>query len=77
MSPIKCYCMLQYAKVRAFTVSELLRKTNRWLKLPLPPPRLGLKGVSAITHGWICQFYWKVDEYLAQIYLVVFLLFVF
>ena len=47
MSLIKFYWMLQNAMVTAFTVSESLRE-NQWMggrggvKLPLPPPRLGL-----------------------------------
>ena len=44
MSLIKCYCMLQNIRVTAFTVSELLRENQKWgVKLPPPPPRLGLK----------------------------------
>ena len=40
MSPIKCYWMLQNARITAFTVSELLRKNQQGIKLS-PPPRLG------------------------------------
>ena len=40
MSLIKCYWMLQNARVTAFTISELLReKQMEKIKL-LPPPRL-------------------------------------
>ena len=35
---IKCYSMLQNARVTAFTVSKLLRKNQQWVKLPPPPP---------------------------------------
>ena len=36
MSRIKFYCMLQNVIVTAFTVSELLRKNQQRVKLPLP-----------------------------------------
>ena len=49
LSPMKCYWILQDARVTAFTVSELLRENHQegWggggVKLPLPsPPRLEL-----------------------------------
>ena len=46
-SLIKCYLMLQNARVTAFTVTELLRENQQGgggVKLPYPhPPRLGLK----------------------------------
>ena len=46
-SLIKCYLMLQNARVTAFTVTELLRGNQQGgggVKLPYPhPPRLGLK----------------------------------
>ena len=35
MSLLKCYWMLQNARVTAFTLSELLRKNQQRLKLPL------------------------------------------
>ena len=39
MSLIKCYWLLQNARVTAFTVSKLLRETNRGGKItPLPHP---------------------------------------
>ena len=41
MSLIKCYWILQNARVIAFTVSELLRENY-----PLPPPRLGLMSLK-------------------------------
>ena len=39
MSLKKCYCMLQNARVTAFSVSELLKENQqgRGLKLPLDP----------------------------------------
>ena len=43
MPLIKCYWMLQNDRVTAFTVSELLREIQQGgVKLPPPPPRLGL-----------------------------------
>ena len=40
---IKCYLMLQYVRVTAFTFSELLRENQQGVKLPPPlSPRLGL-----------------------------------
>ena len=42
-SLIKCYWMLQNGSVTAFTVSELLRKTNSGGKITPSPPRLGLR----------------------------------
>ena len=44
VSLIKCYSILQNARITAFTVSELLReKKEKVVKLrPLPPPRLSL-----------------------------------
>ena len=46
-SLIKCYLILQNARVTAFTVTELLRENQQGgggVKLPYPhPPRLGLK----------------------------------
>ena len=35
---MKCYGILQNARVTAFIVSELLGKTNRGAKIPPPPP---------------------------------------
>ena len=35
--------MLQNARVTAFTVSELLKENQQGVKLPPPPPRLGLR----------------------------------
>ena len=40
---IKCYWMLQNARVTTFTASELLRENQQGVKLPPTPPRLGLK----------------------------------
>ena len=37
MSLIKCYWMLQNARVTAFTISELLRENQLGVDLPLPP----------------------------------------
>ena len=43
MSPIKCYWMLQNARVTAFTVSELLKENQQsGGKITYPTPRLGL-----------------------------------
>ena len=39
---IKCYSMLQNARVIAFSVSQLLWE-NQHGRVKLPPPRLGLK----------------------------------
>ena len=41
MSLVKCYWMLQNARVTAFTVSELLRENHQGAGITLPP-RLGL-----------------------------------
>ena len=46
MSLIKCYRMLQNARVRAFTVSELLWQNQQWgsgKTTPCRPYRLGLR----------------------------------
>ena len=46
MSPIKCYWMLQNARVTAFTVFELLKENQQGIKLPpatTTPSRLGLR----------------------------------
>ena len=48
MSLMKCYWMLQNARVTAFTFSELLGE-NQWGKITPPPPRLGLKTKKVIT----------------------------
>ena len=40
---MKCYQMLQIARNTAFTVSELKRESQQRVKLPITPPRLGLK----------------------------------
>ena len=47
MSLIECYCMLQNSRATAFTVFELLRENQlgEGVKLPCPPPRLGLKAM--------------------------------
>ena len=42
MSIMKCYWMLQNARVTAFTVSELLRENQQGVRGINPPPRLGL-----------------------------------
>ena len=48
MSLLKCYWMLQNARVTAFTISELLRENQQGVKLPpSPPPRLGLRSYEA------------------------------
>ena len=41
-SLIKCYWILQNARVTAFTVSELLRENQQWVKLP-PSPQIKVK----------------------------------
>ena len=47
MSLIKCYWILQNARVKASTVYELLRETQQGGVVKLtPPPRLGLKPYS-------------------------------
>ena len=52
-SPIKCYWILQSARVTPFTVSELLRKNQQGVKLLPSPPRLGLIGiVSKDFYSW-------------------------
>ena len=43
MSLMKCYWMLQNSRVTACTVFELFRENQLWVKLPPPPPGLGLK----------------------------------
>ena len=43
MSLIKSYWFLQNIRVTAYTVSNLLRKNQQGVKLPSPPPRLGLR----------------------------------
>ena len=40
MSLIKCYWMLVNDRVTAFTVSELLRENQQWVKLPLTQIRV-------------------------------------
>ena len=46
MSLIECYWMLQNSRVTAFTVFELCRENQLGgLKLPPPPPRLGLNNL--------------------------------
>ena len=42
MSLIRCYWMLQNARVLAFTVFELLRENQQRSKITPQPPRLGL-----------------------------------
>ena len=51
MSLIKGYCMLQNARVTAFTISELLRENQQGYNYlpPLPPPKLGLKMQMAVN----------------------------
>ena len=39
VSIIKCYCILQYARVTVFTVSELLRENQQEQVKILPPAR--------------------------------------
>ena len=42
MPPMKCYYILQNARVTAFSVSELLRENKQGGGKTTPPPRLGL-----------------------------------
>ena len=49
--------MLQNARVRALTVSKLLRENQQRVKLPPYSPRLGLRFIEA-------QFKWKKKKIL-------------
>ena len=52
--------MLQNGSVTAFTVSELLRKTNSGGKITPPPPRLGLRpevGKNNVLQSFTLELY--------------------
>ena len=63
MSPIKFYGILQNARVTAFTVSELLRESQKGgggKITPPPPPRLGL--TKKIYHLISNLDFWKLQQ---------------
>ena len=53
MSPIKCYLMLQNARVTAFTISELLREYQQGgSKITPPPTKIRVK-IRLIYYFWL------------------------
>ena len=57
MFPMKCYWILQNARVTAFTVFELLRETLQGGKITLTPSKLGLTGKITLT--LLIEYFWK------------------
>ena len=55
VSLMKCYGILQNARVTAFIVSELLGKTNRGAKIPPPPPRPTQIKVSKLQSSYFSR----------------------
>ena len=65
MTLIKCYWMLQNARIAAFTVAELLRENQQWgkkLGIMLPSKWENLSGSTKLMHfckklplGWDCR----------------------
>ena len=55
MSLIKCYWMLQNARITAFTVSELLRGNQKGEggELPLPPTQIRVKVRRGHAFSWM------------------------
>ena len=45
----KCYRMLQNSRVTTLSVSELLRKNQQGIKLPLPPPLQPGLSISSVN----------------------------
>ena len=57
MSLINCYLMLQYFRVTALTVSELLGKTNWARKTTLPLPPIQIRAIDSIFKHFFKE--WK------------------